>query len=340
MVLAFATAIHRPANPQRGVDDTALRWSLIVTGIAAGALVAVYVWLRWLVARHERRRRQFGEVAAPQLVNSEPPPAPPAPAAPPLNWWVGALLVGLVVLMVLGGKALGDSLRAIHPAVFFVVPFLAIGGVVAALFLLFWLGGTGEMRLSRQAIQLANEGDVDGGIALLEAERQRRGDRGALLNDLSVLYSQKKDWARALELIDAQIALTPQLPHVHSNRGLYLLRMGRLDDAEQAFRAAGPSLGDDPIYLCNYAELLLDLGRPNDAAQLLAQAQTVLDASCYTTHEDRQVRADEIYRLRLRLPPGIGVQSVSGPLSPADGSEGTGALASGQRTPVRDRMVP
>lgn len=302
LVLALVSAAHRPANHRPGAEGDALKWSLVITATALGLLVAFYVLLKWFVARQEARHRKFQEIAAPRLVNATPPPDPPPSTARPLQWWVLGVLVSLVVLMIVGGQWLSDVLRRLNPALFVALPAVVIGGVVLLLVALVWVSSARQVRLSRKAFELANDGDIDGGIALLEAERQRRGDQNFLLNDLSVLYSQKKDWARALELIDAQMALTPQLPHIHSNRGLYLLRLGRLDDAEQAFRAAGPSLGDDPIYLCNYAELLLDLGRPNDAAQMVSQAQSVLESSRYLIHQDRQVRADEIYRLRMRLP--------------------------------------
>jgi len=276
---------------------------LPIFGIVAG--LCFYFLVSRSVARCELRRQQFSESSLGHLVDSELPATPPSNNKPPaarLNWGILAIVVVLVALLmaIQGGHV--PRLRWIPLRSGFAQAVLT-GGLFLVVLCALWIQIFRQSGPSRRASQLARDGDIDGAIALLEAERARRGDYDFVLNDLALLYAEKKDFAKALDLIDAQIAARPDVSLVYNNRAVYLLRLGRLEEAEQAFRKIGPAVSDDSVFLGNYAELLIDLGRTEEAAAMIEQAQRALDGARFLSHEGRQARADEIYRLRMRLPP-------------------------------------
>jgi tetratricopeptide (TPR) repeat protein len=79
------------------------------------------------------------------------------------------------------------------------------------------------------------------------------------------LRTPPEDWPLALELLDEALRHDPTQTTAHTQRGLFLKRMGRLDEAEAAYDAAlAAGLGSVELHN-NRGNLLLDLGRPEDA---------------------------------------------------------------------------
>jgi Flp pilus assembly protein TadD len=79
------------------------------------------------------------------------------------------------------------------------------------------------------------------------------------------LRGGEDDHVLALDLIDHSLALDPDEALAHVQRGLFLKRLGRLADAEVAYRQA-LALGADTVELHNnLGNVLLDLGRATEA---------------------------------------------------------------------------
>jgi len=76
----------------------------------------------------------------------------------------------------------------------------------------------------------------------------------------------------ALRLIDISLAIEPEVTLAHVQRGLVLRRLGRLAESEAAYRQA-LAAGVDTVELHNnLGNLLIDLGRPQEAAAELRRA--------------------------------------------------------------------
>jgi regulator of sirC expression with transglutaminase-like and TPR domain len=66
-----------------------------------------------------------------------------------------------------------------------------------------------------------------------------------MLNNLKGVFAGRATWHRALETVDAQLAVAPQQPAVQLERGELWLRMGSVASARMAFEAA-LALADGP----------------------------------------------------------------------------------------------
>lgn len=85
-------------------------------------------------------------------------------------------------------------------------------------------------------------------------------------------FGQIGVWKNSLTLFDQAIAVTEKNYVAHDNRGLYLYKAGRIDEAMQDYREA---LAINPGYLNannNLAHALYELGRPAEAIPLLRVA--------------------------------------------------------------------
>jgi len=56
-----------------------------------------------------------------------------------------------------------------------------------------------------------------------------------MLNNLKHQYANDGEWFRTLEMLDYQLALTPDNPHLYVERGQYWLRLGGVTAAREAF---------------------------------------------------------------------------------------------------------
>jgi tetratricopeptide (TPR) repeat protein len=80
----------------------------------------------------------------------------------------------------------------------------------------------------------------------------------------------------ALEDLDAALALAPDDPRLHGNRGNLLLRLGRLQDALAAQDRAVTLAPRDPEVYYNRAFVYRALGEPGLAAEDVARARQLL----------------------------------------------------------------
>ncbi len=78
--------------------------------------------------------------------------------------------------------------------------------------------------------------------------------------------------AKAVALCDRILSLKPDLPEAHCNRGVALAQLGKLHDAEQAYRQVIALRPDHPEAYSNLGEVLRCLGRLDDADKAVRYA--------------------------------------------------------------------
>ncbi len=94
-------------------------------------------------------------------------------------------------------------------------------------------------------------------------------------NNLAIVLIEQKDESkqrRALEYAEANVQKFPKSAHAASTYGLALYRLGRLDDAETALRAAAPIMNSDIDTAYVIASMSVDRGRKAEARQMLENA--------------------------------------------------------------------
>ena len=110
-----------------------------------------------------------------------------------------------------------------------------------------------------QALQLAIDrhaaGELDDAEVIYRVLLDRWPDHADVLNHMGVLKHQRGDHPCALELLHRALELAPGAPGMWNNLGNVLLRLERLDDAEQAFRSS-IALGDSPEAYANLSRAL------------------------------------------------------------------------------------
>ena len=122
---------------------------------------------------------------------------------------------------------------------------------------------------------LAFEGDpASGTLSVFEPKRdvpdaaaQEWLDRG--------LELEEDDRDGALSAYERALALDATLLDAHINRACLLHEVGRLLEAERAYREGVAACGDDPQLLFNYGVLLEDLGRKEEALATYERALRV-----------------------------------------------------------------
>jgi tetratricopeptide (TPR) repeat protein len=83
---------------------------------------------------------------------------------------------------------------------------------------------------------------------------------------------EETDPRAALEAYGEAIAADPSHVDAHMNRGWLLHEAGRLEDAEQAYRAGLGACGEEPLLLYNLGVLLVDMQRKKDAVEVYEAA--------------------------------------------------------------------
>lgn len=107
---------------------------------------------------------------------------------------------------------------------------------------------------------------IDAAIEAFPVSPQARFHRGWLLKSLGRPEAALSDHDRGLALwADAGGALTPELVHVHTSRGLCLHEMARPEESLAAFRAALDVAPNDLDSLNNCAVILIELNRAEEA---------------------------------------------------------------------------
>ena len=106
----------------------------------------------------------------------------------------------------------------------------------------------------QHAIARHRQGDLDGAEPIYAELLRREPRRPDALNFMGMLQLQRGDRLRALELLQQASLLAPKQPSVWNNLGNVLLKLGRLAEAEKAFRRS-LALAESPEALTNIARI-------------------------------------------------------------------------------------
>lgn len=166
-----------------------------------------------------------------------------------------------------------------------------------------------------RAFRKSEGGDVDGAIADIRGEIERRGDDVQRLNALGMLLVKQGDPGAAIAEFKAAMALAPDQRVVKQNLAIAIQEAGDPASAEAilAELIADPGL-DSKLILCNHAQVLIVLGRLDEAETQLDRAEEILAAETSLV----QRRLNRAYPAmiagaRSRLAEARGVPKATGP---------------------------
>ncbi len=164
-----------------------------------------------------------------------------------------------------------------------------------------------------QAAGLARAGRMREAIALLQRDRAAMA-HPAGCNVLGMLLIQSGAVGPALDCFDRAVALAPAFADAHSNRGVALQQLQRLDEALAAFRAALRVAPGHLNALVNSGNVLKLLGRNDEALQAFDRALALKPdlaeaalkrAYVHMARDDHEASLKDFERV-LRLQPGNG----------------------------------
>jgi arylsulfatase A-like enzyme len=133
-------------------------------------------------------------------------------------------------------------------------------------------GSTDAVAWHERAIALKQSGRIDGAIASEERAIQLNPLLPEPLSHLGMLEAGRGHLARALEVLDAAVALDPNNAKAWNNRGNVLRALGRGEEAAVAFRKAAELRPNDPDPVNGLGVLLVQSGRAGEAATLFRRA--------------------------------------------------------------------
>jgi tetratricopeptide (TPR) repeat protein len=145
------------------------------------------------------------------------------------------------------------------------------------------------------AERLAKQGKYAEAVAILEAERRRRGPEYLILNNLAVYLPHIGREEEALEVLDeleeqmheykrltgrflpkgAFDRSDLQMSFIAINRSTVLNKLGRRDTALEYVRSVLVGRPDDCLLTCQYAQLLALMGRGEEARAALERAEEI-----------------------------------------------------------------
>jgi tetratricopeptide (TPR) repeat protein len=106
-----------------------------------------------------------------------------------------------------------------------------------------------------------------GSLKVIQHEKKCTPKRSALDWFERGIELEETDAPAALEAYGEALAADPGLVDAHVNRGWLLHEAGRLEEAEQAYRAAIAACGAEPLVLYNLGVLLVDMERKKEALE-------------------------------------------------------------------------
>lgn len=127
------------------------------------------------------------------------------------------------------------------------------------------------MLLSLSALRLERENRLPEALIRLHRAREIAPRDIGALNALGLCLHRLERPGEALEVFDALLAVNPNLPFAHANRGMALQASGRLDRAEEAFRRALSLAPGHPIALGGLAAIASRKGDHVQARDLALQ---------------------------------------------------------------------
>jgi tetratricopeptide (TPR) repeat protein len=241
---------------------------------------------------------------------SRPKPAPgPKTAIPPWIWILVIALVALISFLMNPKKRPGQPFE---PLISPWVVGLWMFGVFVVLFVAVYAVAVFRHydRDASRALKLAQAGDKDGALFELRAAMDGRKPSATLSNALGLVHFLREEWPEAYKaFLDAQSIGGKQASYV-GNQGVALLKMGRLDEAAVLLVEADRMAPGQPLIASNYGLVLADLGRIEEAVAQLARVEKNLRSWITLVPGSRTLLLSEITLLRERIEAARGRQRL------------------------------
>jgi tetratricopeptide (TPR) repeat protein len=222
--------------------------------------LAVVVLNDWLQRRSDRKATLRGRSARASKTANQ------------TNW--GLIVAMIVVVPVLMCVTLFmDWFRNRGPGIIAIlvvgVPLLLIVVFVAArIIYMRW-----KKRHVLRAMQIAQTGNVAGALGILEEQLRSAGPSGEIYNSIAVLHCMQDEWAEGLRVIEESERLGLTAPRMPTNKGVCLLKLGRLDEAARVLETEHRKFPQDLMVTCNYGCLLSEMGDNARAVEMLGRAE-------------------------------------------------------------------
>jgi|GEM_PF-6626401 len=179
--------------------------------------------------------------------------------------WRQIFAVGLVVLLVIF-FANNPNLPRL-PGILAIAPVAVLALCLVAIIL-----QRRRHRVFVLAVEMAQRGDVEGAIALLEEEIVQKGPSALAYNNLAVFRGLQGRWQESLHLIEQAELHGGAKPLFLGNKGLALWKLGRLQEALPFVQEAARRFPRDLGMVINHGSVLAELGRKKEALDQLRRA--------------------------------------------------------------------
>jgi tetratricopeptide (TPR) repeat protein len=150
---------------------------------------------------------------------------------------------------------------------------LLIGAILVCV--LVYTAVSPKYRALKRAAGLQQAGDVQGAIALLHGFLRTHRPSAAIYDGVAVLYGVLGDWERALLAIEDARKLSKNARFL-AQKGAILRKLRRLDQALPCLRDALNRRPGDLTIVCDYGQVLVGMGKRDEARDLLGRAELLL----------------------------------------------------------------
>jgi tetratricopeptide (TPR) repeat protein len=127
-------------------------------------------------------------------------------------------------------------------------------------------------RVEAMAVDMAQRGDVEGAVALVEEEMAEKGPSAVSYNNLAAFRGLQGKWQESLQLLQQAEQYGGPKPRFLGNKGMALWKLGRSAEALPILEAAARRLPNDFAIVCNYGSVLAELGKKKEALEQLRLA--------------------------------------------------------------------
>lgn len=135
-----------------------------------------------------------------------------------------------------------------------------------------------------EAKALESEGRTEAAAALYRDILEQDPENVRALNNLSTIWENDGWLDSALRLLDRAVAVAPEIPVIHYNRGHVLQGLDRAEEAVGAYRQALDLAPDMTAAARNLSQLLYGEDRLDEAAEMLRRWLTVEPESAIARH--------------------------------------------------------
>lgn len=157
-------------------------------------------------------------------------------------------------------------------------------------------GTENEITTARILLQEAMELQAAGNLDAAEPRYRMVIEQGyrvaEVLPILAGILGHRGATNQALDAWDALLAIDPEHPVAHHEKGLIFSRLGRLPEAISAMQAACAADPANPVAANNLAVMLSDAGRKGEALDQFRRALALQPGNIHIEHQIRRLSAD------------------------------------------------